>query len=42
MVKRFAPEYADIFLADWEDEVFTKCPLKPLIYLRYLDDIFIV
>ena len=41
MGKRFAPEYADIFLADWEHEVFKKCPHKPLIYLRYLDDIFI-
>lgn len=40
MGKRFAPAYANIFLADWEGKAFTKCKLKPLIYLRYLDDIF--
>lgn len=40
MGKRFAPSYANIFMADWEEEVLKKCPLKPLCFLRYLDDIF--
>ena len=40
MGKRFAPAYASIYLAEWEDTVFEKCRKKPLIYLRYLDDIW--
>lgn len=40
MGKRFAPAYANIFMANWEEEVFQKCKKKPLHYLRYLDDIW--
>lgn len=40
MGKRFAPAYANIFMADWEDRVLNKCNKKPLHYVRYLDDIF--
>ena len=42
MGKKFAPEYADIFMANWEEGALSKCPLKPLSYLRFLDDIFII
>lgn len=40
MGKRFAPAYANIFMAIWEEEVFLKCPKKPLYYFRYLDDVW--
>lgn len=40
MGKKFAPSYANIFMANWEEEVLAKCPIKPLHYLRYLDDIW--
>lgn len=40
MGKRFAPAYANIFMANWEEEALAKCPKKPLYYLRYLDDIW--
>lgn len=40
MGKRFAPAYANIFMAKWEAEALEKCPRKPLHYLRYLDDIW--
>lgn len=40
MGKRFAPAYANIFMANWEEEVFAKCKKKPAHYLRYLDDIW--
>lgn len=40
MGKRFAPAYANIFMANWENEVFEKCEKKPLYYFRYLDDIW--
>lgn len=40
MGKRFAPAYANIFMATWEGEALEKCPKKPFIYLRYLDDIW--
>lgn len=40
MGKRFAPSYANIFMANWEEEIFEKCPIKPVCFYRYLDDIF--
>ena len=40
MGKKFAPAYADIYMAMWEATVLPKCPLKPTHYLRYLDDIW--
>ena len=42
MGKRFAPHYANIFLADWEAKALKKCPKKPLCYFRYLDDILLI
>lgn len=40
MGKRFAPAYANIYMANWELEVLKKCKIKPFTYLRYLDDIW--
>lgn len=40
MGKRFAPAYADIFMASWEEAALSRCTLKPLHYFRYLDDIW--
>ncbi|ONI45080.1 hypothetical protein AN641_04885 [Candidatus Epulonipiscioides gigas] len=40
MGKKFSPAYANIFMADWEDGALNKCNKKPILYLRYLDDIF--
>lgn len=40
MGKKFAPAYANIFMAVWEDEALAKCHKKPLHYVRYIDDIF--
>lgn len=40
MGKKFAPAYANIFMANWEQEVLQKCLKKPFYYLRYLDDIW--
>ena len=42
MGKKFAPSYANIFMAEWETEALNKSYLKPSMYLRYLDDIFIL
>ena len=42
MGKKFAPNYANIFMAHWEEEALSKCKLKPLCYFRFLDDIFII
>ena len=42
MGKKFAPNYANIFMANWEEEALKKCTLKPLCYFRFLDDIFII
>lgn len=40
MGKRFAPAYANIFMADWEEGALFKCKKQPAVYVRYLDDIF--
>lgn len=40
MGKKFAPAYADIFMAAWEEGALNKCVKKPLHYYRYLDDIW--
>lgn len=42
MGKKFAPSYANIFMANWEEEALEKCYQKPTMYLRYLDDIFLI
>ena len=42
MGKKFAPNYANIFLANWEKEALGKCPKSPECYFRYLDDIFMI
>lgn len=40
MGKKFAPAYANIFMANWEAEALSKCPKQPDCYVRYLDDIW--
>ena len=42
MGTKWSPHYADIFMAYFEEKALEKCPHKPFIYLRYLDDIFII
>ena len=40
MGKKFAPSYANIFMADWEESALEKAPLKPLHYYRLLNVFF--
>ena len=42
MGKKYAPSYANIFMAYFEKEAMKKCYLKPTTYNRFLDDIFII
>ena len=42
MGKKFAPNYANLFMAQWEKEALAKCTKQPLCYFRFLDDIFII
>lgn len=42
MGKIFAPHYADIVLAYWEKENLVKCPLQPIFWKRYLDDVILL
>lgn len=39
MGSAFGASYANIFLTEWEEKV-TTYPLRPLLWLRYIDDIF--
>src|SRR6056300_723586 len=41
-VKKYAPNYANIFMANLEQEVLSKAESQPTVYLRYLDDIFMI
>ena len=42
MGKKYAPSYANIDMAILEQEVLERASKKPLVYLRFLDDIFII
>ena len=41
MGKQFAPNFANLYMCSWEDQVLHNLPgPKPSIWLRYIDDIF--
>ena len=42
MGRKFAPKYADMVMSLWEEKSLALCRKLPSIYLRYLDDIFII
>ena len=42
MGTRMAPCYANIFMAELEENFLSGYPCKPLAYYRYIDDIFII
>ena len=42
MGKRFAPTYANIDMAVFEEEVLALSPKKPSAFFRFLDDIFCI
>ncbi|XP_074804365.1 uncharacterized protein LOC141984839 [Natator depressus] len=42
MGTRMVPQYANIFKADLEQCFLSSHPLMPLLYLRYIDDLFII
>ena len=42
MGTRCAPNYAIIFMAELEEEFLSQTPMKPRIWLRFIDDIFMV
>ncbi|XP_044165755.1 uncharacterized protein LOC122949770 [Acropora millepora] len=39
---RMAPSYANLFMHDLESKLLAWVPVKPFIWLRYIDDIFMV
>ena len=42
MGTKMAPSYANIFMCELEERFLSECEKKPLVYLRYIDDIFMV
>ena len=40
MGTRAAPNYAVIFMNDFEEQHVYSYPLQPLVWKRYIDDIF--
>lgn len=39
---RVAPSYANLFMHDLESELLDLAPVRPYMWLRYIDDIFVV
>ena len=39
---KLAPGYANLFLSIFERDMLNQYPTKPSIWLRYIDDIFII
>ena len=37
-----APTFANFFMADYEERFFPTQSLLPLLYKRYIDDIFLI
>ena len=37
---KMAPNYAILFMGDLEEKILESSPLKPLVWWRYIDDIF--
>jgi len=42
MGKRFAPALANLYLLEFDDKATTGYPIKPILFIRYLDDIFFI
>ncbi len=42
MGTRTAPSYVNLFMANLEEQLLSKYPTKPLLWLRYIDDILVV
>ena len=42
MGTKMAPQYANIFMSNLEENFLQNTHNKPLIYLRYIDDIFLL
>ena len=36
------PQYANIFMTDLEERILEKSTQKPILYLRYIDNIFML
>ena len=35
--KTLCPNFASIYVTEWEEAALSKCSKSPLLYLRYLD-----
>jgi len=42
MGTKMAPNFANIFMADFEEKHILNKPKRPMLYRRYIDDIFII
>ena len=42
MGTKMAPAYANLFKGDLEEKILAQSPLKPLVWWRYMDDVFMI
>ena len=39
---KMTPAYANLFMDDLEQKILSQSPLKPLVWWRYIDDVFMI
>ena len=42
MGTKMAPAYANLFMGDLEQKILIQSPLKPLVWWRHIDDVFMI
>ena len=42
MGTKFAPAYANLFMSSLEEDMLNSCAVKPWIWYRYIDDVFVI
>ena len=42
MGTKLAPNYANLFMSDFENKYVFNYPIQPTFYRRYIDDIFLI
>ena len=42
MGTKMAPAFANLFMGDLEQKILAQSPLKPLVWWRYIDDVFMI
>ena len=39
---KFAPAYANLFMSSLEEDIMSRCEVRPWVWYRYIDDVFFI